>query len=230
MLVDMSEITVVICSTKTKEEYDTSLAGISTNALLESNDNIKLSFHENNTRGLSEVYNEELKNTKSDYLVFVHDDVYIHDLLFKRKLIQAHEQFDIVGLAGVRAITDRSPSVPIWLYFGSRDTISGFVAHKTPEGRIIQSSYGVSPASCIMMDGLFLSVKVKTIKELNITFDEDFDFHFYDSSFCLRAWKKGAKLGTYPIFVIHESGGKASGNWNKLKPIFINKYLSGDYI
>ena len=40
-----------------------------------------------------------------------------------------------------------------------------------------------------------------------LRFDEQFDFHFYDLDFCRQAELKGMTMGTWPISVVHESGG-----------------------
>jgi len=41
----------------------------------------------------------------------------------------------------------------------------------------------------------------------NLGFDERFGFHFYDLDLCRQAEQRGIRTGTWPISVVHESGG-----------------------
>jgi len=52
-------------------------------------------------RGLSEIFNQALDsaNPATD-LVFLHDDVYLHDWFLVAQLALALERFDVVGVAG----------------------------------------------------------------------------------------------------------------------------------
>ena len=78
------------------------------------------------------------------------------------------------------------------------------------------------------LDGLFLSVKVKDLVEKEVFFDEDFDFHFYDIAFCLRANEKQVKAGTMQIHVIHHGLGDSmlSAEWQLANKKFKEKYCS----
>ncbi len=173
--------------------------------------------------GLPEVYNRAIDNAEpADTLIFVHDDVYLHDWYTPLRVAEALERFDIVGLAGA---ANSAPEEPNWgLAFSpemqcmgwQKDLMaSGAVAHGyvdseedcCHEDRLQLSIYGVSPLPCMSLDGLFLVARVSTLHSIGVRFDERFPFHCYDRAFCRLAIQKGLRLGTWPIAVTHASEG-----------------------
>jgi GT2 family glycosyltransferase len=171
---------------------------------------INILFHSQNSIGLSARYNEILESysSKYDYLVFLHDDVYVDDLSIYNKLKDAHEQYDIVGLAG--GINPRIQKPALWHLmcggFGGGN-LRGAVAHPTSPNQIGMTSFGVTPCRVAILDGLFLSIKTKSIQNTNWKFNTNYTFHHYDIASCLDANKKKLKLGVVPIWVIHSSPG-----------------------
>jgi GT2 family glycosyltransferase len=65
--------------------------------------------------------------------------------------------------------------------------------------------------------------------EKKVTFDEDFSWHNYDTSFCLRAKQAGLKIGVWPIFCIHHGLGEWQNEieWQKADKKFKEKYVLG---
>ncbi len=179
------------------------------------------------TRGLPDIYNAAIESADKDtFLLFVHDDVFIHDLYLKQRLSEALSHYDVVGLAGSRSSDARQPS---WLLAFNDDldaiswqhdpaiVLSGAVSHvpttklcagqhlASPEPQL--SLYGTTPAECHLLDGLFLAVKTWQLKNTCVRFDPVFAFHLYDLDFCQSARKAGLKLGTWPILATHASPG-----------------------
>lgn len=177
---------------------------------------------ERKAEGLPSFYNRVIDATPPNVnLVFVHDDVFIHDVFLIERLREAFRQFDIVGLAGSRS-TDLSE--PSWALEFDRDTLmalgwqkhgqfAGAVSHQlqpSVDGAIPVPElgiYGPITAGCTLMDGLFLAVRTNAIKAKGVKFDPRFDFHHYDIDFCRQALEAGLPLGTWPILVTHGSGG-----------------------
>lgn len=165
-----------------------------------------------NTRGLPAVYNEAMaRAAPGEALLFVHDDIWLDDPQWVDKLLLALQRFDVVGLAGNRR---RVPRQPAWLYLqvdGDKavldaPNLSGAVAHgERSNGEV--SYFGPSPARCELLDGLFIAVNGGVAKAAGVSFDERFDFHFYDLDFCRTARSAGLSLGTWPIMVTHQSRG-----------------------
>jgi hypothetical protein len=187
----------------------------------------------NNKEGLSKVYNTHIeKHHDADVYIFIHDDVWIKDNLFLSKIIHAlTTDYDIVGVAGNTRI---SPKQPAWLFKEYRDEnfildhdyLSGSVSH----GTIYTSHtsyYGPAPKQCELLDGVFLACSGDGIRKNQILFDEQFGFHFYDLDFCRSAAKKGLLIGTWPIDLIHESGGAfGSLDWKDAYLKYLGKWKS----
>lgn len=195
------------------------------------NDANTITVRSTGAEGLSSFYNRIIEATEpSTNLLFVHDDVFIHDIFLQERLIEAFRRFDIVGLAGS---FESDPEQPSWALAFDPDTLepigwqkdvqlSGAVSHLPTalvEGALdappdpLVSLYGPTPAPCTLLDGLFLAVRTAAIgrgvaeKRPDVRFDQRFDFHLYDIDFCRSAHLAGLALGTWPILVTHASGG-----------------------
>ena len=80
------------------------------------------------------------------------------------------------------------------------------------------TSFGPTPSRVALLDGLFISVNTKKIKEVNWKFNENYTFHHYDIASSIDANKKKLKLGVTPIWVIHKSPGLLDPN----SSVFLN--------
>lgn len=192
--------------------------------------NIDVYYDASNREGLSVMYNSILKEHLNDfdYIVFLHDDVYVDDLGVCEKLIKAHTQFDIVGLAGGVNPIIKAPALWHLMCGGFQsNNLRGAVSHPCSKDQIMFTSFGPTPARVAILDGLFLSVKTKSVKETNWKFNESYNFHHYDIASCIDANKKKLKLGVAPIWVMHNSPGLLSfedKNFNASQEKFLKEY------
>jgi hypothetical protein len=155
----------------------------------------------NNNIGLPKLYNSFItEENKDKTLIFVHDDVLIEDLFLEEKLAIAFEKFDIVGLAGSKKCDLSKP--PAWHLMSDRNEHVGEVAHSHNK-MIWTTCFGPTNSRALLLDGLFLAVKTNKLLETNTFFDENFKFHHYDITFCLKANQNKLKLGVAPIRVTH---------------------------
>lgn len=178
-----------------------------------------------NKEGLTKVYNRYItEKYRGKKLIFVHDDVLIEDLFLIDKLNLAFEKFDIVGLAGAKKCDLNAPMMA-WHLMAPKESFVGEVAH-SKDGINWTTVFGQTPSRALMIDGLFIAVNVDRLLDTNTRFDEDFDFHHYDISFCLIANQNKLKIGVYPIRVVHFGLGDSmmSPEWNKSQVVFKNKY------
>jgi GT2 family glycosyltransferase len=213
----------VYCS-KSKDEMETK-TGQSLARLSKVVDGFSTQIFLDNSRGLSECYNEAIEETLNeepiDAIVFLHDDIEINDMYLADKLQEGFENFDILGLAGCCGRWELKSPV-VWNNSDPK-AWSGAVAHHQ-KGLTWMTPFGAVPHACVLLDGLFLAVKGSELE--NLRFDPQFDFHHYDLDFCLTAKQAGLKLGTTPIWVTHQSIGdwRSDPNWrvNELK--FIRKW------
>lgn len=185
----------------------------------------------NNTDSLASICNKEIEYeaNKNKILVCVHDDCIIEDLFLPEKLNEAINQYDIIGLAGIKApITIKPPC--LWHLMGHPSQYSGAVAHfdKGDLNHRFMTTYGKTPERVILLDGVFLAINIEKILKKGLRFDErnPAKFHFYDLNLSLDANQLGLKLGTWPIWVTHKSHGleQPSEDWIKGQEYILKKY------
>jgi len=181
-----------------------------------------------NKISLGEIYNQRINSTSPhDVLVFIHDDVWIDDFYLGDHILQGLEQYDIIGVAGNLR---RVPYQPSWAFIDNKFTwdekknLSGAVAHgTTPFGSV--SFYGKVPATCELLDGVFLSARRSKLKSSGVYFDPAFKFHFYDLDFCRTARQNELKLGTWHIAITHQSGGSFNSlDWENMYAHYLQKW------
>jgi hypothetical protein len=68
-------------------------------------------------------------------------------------------------------------------------------------------------------------VNVEKTVEARVSFDNKFDFHFYDLDFCLSCTKNSLRIGTWPIWVVHYGkGAYGSPEWEEEATVFRQKW------
>ena len=139
----------------------------------------------NGEKSLSEVYNEILSESKTDIVVFCHDDIYFDTTSWYYKLLKHFYESDygIIGIAGTTHLSETGK----WWETSRRKNMIGIVNHES-EGKKWTSKYSedfnnrIKPT--IIVDGVFIAVNKTRIQN---NFVEDFKgFHFYDLSFCFE--------------------------------------------
>lgn len=207
----MSHIALVSC-TKKKHKEETLL--YKSVVELKKNDDPYcefdyIHFFTSNTCGLSQRYNEFIKNNIDDYdiITFVHDDVYIDDGKIASKLALAHEQYDIVGVAGGLNPVIRQPALWHIMCGGFGPNLRGFAGHYINDEQISITNFGPTPSRVAIIDGVFFSIKTKSIKKSGWKFNEKYTFHHYDIASSIDANKLKLKIGVWPILLYHMSPG-----------------------
>lgn len=181
----------------------------------------------NNSTGLSNCYNTAIQQFINDdrILVFVHDDIALLDYYWPIRVYEALQKYDIVGVAGnVR----HNINFPSWahshsdgnmLHWDEDKYLSGTMLHSEMWPPKIITVYGDLNKQVVTLDGAFLACTTKTLRDYNLSFDERFDFHFYDMDFCKTAVEKQCKLGTFPLSLMH--AGKGNMNTQSYKEAYI---------
>ncbi|MDZ4771707.1 MAG: hypothetical protein SGI72_01095 [Planctomycetota bacterium] len=182
--------------------------------------------------GLSEIYNRVLDAAARDsFVVFVHDDVYVNDWFLLERLTEAFEHFDVVGVAGNSAPDFAEPA---WCMrfdaslaqngLQNRASFSGSVRHGDPHAPGVHH-YGPAPRACELLDGLFLAVNVRRLREHRVRFDTRFRFHAYDLDLCRTARAADLRVGTWPIALTHASRGSYdSAAWREAAAEYLRKW------
>lgn len=224
-----SKIAIISCTAKKETECDKLPIYKSFNDANFSN-NIVLDIIWENKEGLCTVYNrciEYYKNKNYDFLVFVHDDVYLDDTKLAEKLQKAVDEwgFDIIGLAG--GLNPKIKHPTLWHIMCDRNDHRGQVQHPINEKQIYCTGFGPTPARVAIADGVFLAINLPKILEVGWRFNENYKFHHYDLSSCLDANKLKLKIGVYPIHIIHISSGLNSfenKSWAESNQKFLKEY------
>lgn len=173
---------------------------------------IQLRLFTLNGWGLPKIYNAAINECieSPQHLIFMHDDLFLHDYFWTSKLMEAFKTYGIVGVAGCKELT---PNRPAWCFkdesfkLDKSGNLSGTVGHGNGYPPIQVSYYGPNRESVSLLDGLFLACRADVLYQKNLRFDERFNFHFYDMDFCREAQKKGVHCATWDISLTHQSMG-----------------------
>ena len=222
-------IAVISCTKKSEDEAE-SIPIFKSFKDSNFSNNIILDIVWKNKEGLSKTYNRYIdyyKNKNFDYLVFVHDDVYLDDTKLVEKLQKAFDEFnyDIVGLAGGLAPKIKHPA--LWHIMCDKANHRGQVQHPCSSTQVYYTAFGPTPSRVAIADGVFLAINLPKILESGWRFNENYDFHHYDISSCLDANKLKLKIGVYPIHIIHLSPGLSSledKKWSESNKKFLKEY------
>lgn len=199
------------------------------NTVLNLSQHLPIRFHTNNKSSLASVYNQYITpDFKDETLIMAHDDLSIDDERLEQKIFKAFKKYDVVGLAGTTGPLDIKPPALWHIMGGPRENFRGSVAHYANDVQCYSTSFGLTPDRVLLIDGLFMAVKVKTLLDKGIKFDESNParFHFYDLDFCLQCNQAGLKIGVWPIWCIHKSPGlkEYTPEFLKGQEWFINKW------
>ena len=222
----MSKLLIVTCTqAKNQEEFELKPIFLSLKKQCETNLNIDFYIFKDNKKGLSECYNQIINdpNNKNKTVLFVHDDVILEDLFLYEKLIGS--PYSITGLAGAKSFNKASDKLA-WHLCAPREDFVGEVAH-IQNGNIWTTVFGPTKSRALVIDGLFISCKVNHLIEKTLTFDENFNFHFYDIAFCLRANQQKVSCGVLPIKVVHYGLGDSmlTPDWEEANSKFKQSYF-----
>lgn len=176
---------------------------------LNSIENIEFKQFTNNTKGLSQLYNEIIEENKSefDYIHFIHDDAFVYDNVnYIIKEIEDSD-YDISGVAGAGAIVVSYPSgwYDLALKSGRLDLIVGHIEHKHMDtGRTEELNFSNTKFNhrTVVIDGVYMCVRMKNIGDWK--FNEHYTFHHYDIASCIDAVRKGLKIGVVNLHLRHE--------------------------
>jgi hypothetical protein len=193
---------------------------------------VELRLFPSNSAGLPVVYNIALREAAADpaILVFIHDDVHLCDFFWPHHLYQALKLFDVVGLAGNKR---RVAGQPGWRFLDDRLTrdeycnLSGIAGHGYgwPPDRV--SYFGPPYQPVKLLDGVLFAASSHILLSKKISFDERFQFHFYDMDFCRQAELAELRMGTCSISVVHESSGQFdTPAWRAAYAAYLQKWKS----
>jgi len=176
-----------------------------------------------------EAYDNALSDNRlkdDDIVIFCHDDIEIimDPIMFVGTLMRFlnKPKCGFVGVAGTRRLN----STAVWWDQNEwqRGYHRGMVLHGDSLEHAQTTYYG-NPGPVVVLDGLFLSAKVSTLRKLNLTKPDYFPglWDFYDIHYTMQAHQKGLVNYVAPIFMMHHSMGELQGrdSWHKNREAFI---------
>jgi glycosyltransferase involved in cell wall biosynthesis len=177
----------------------------------------------NGEYSLTEVYNKILNQSTNNIVILCHDDIYFDSKNWGQKILNHFKRNNDYGILGLAGTTSMPKSAKWWEDFSK---MKGIVNHEH-EGKKWESKYSQSKGNeiddVVLVDGLFIVINKKNIKE---KFNEDIGgFHFYDVDFSFRNFIKDVRIGVmYDVRVTHKSIGQTNEQWEKNREIFAEKY------
>lgn len=155
--------------------------------------------------GYNCIMKELLKDKKSEWLAFCHQDFYMGEDLSLR--LSELDKNCIYGPIGVSSSG----------YFGRIIQTNG-----TPTGKVCNN------CTVDTLDAMCMMVHKDTIIEYNLSFDENFKYHFYVEDFCLQARTKGILTKTLQMDCQHRSrtmsGDLGSSEFRDSRNILVRKW------
>jgi glycosyltransferase involved in cell wall biosynthesis len=172
---------------------------------------------------LPEAYNMILEQATNDIVVLCHDDIYFDSKNWGSKLLKHFKRSPEYGILGLAGSTQLPESAKWWEDFSK---MKGIVNHEH-EGKKWESKYSASLGNqiddVVLVDGLFIVLNKKNIKQ---TFNEEIKgFHFYDVDFSFRNFIDDVKIGViYDVRVTHKSIGQTNDEWEQNRIKFAEKH------
>ena len=172
---------------------------------------------------LPEAYNTILEQATNDIVILCHDDIYFDSKNWGSKILKHFKRNPNYGILGLAGSTQLPSSAKWWEDFSK---MKGIVNHEHG-GKKWESKYSASLGNqlddVVLVDGLFIVLNKKNIKQ---TFNEEIKgFHFYDVDFSFRNFIEDVKIGVmYDVRVTHKSIGETNEQWEQNRIVFAEKH------
>jgi hypothetical protein len=172
---------------------------------------------------LPETYNMILEQATNDIVVLCHDDIYFDSKNWGSKILKHFKRSPEYAILGLAGSTQLPLSAKWWEDFSK---MKGIVNHEHG-GKKWESKYSASLGNqiddVVLVDGLFIALNKKNIKQ---KFNEEIKgFHFYDVDFSFRNFIEDVKIGVmYDVRVTHKSIGETNDQWEQNRIVFAEKH------
>ena len=173
----------------------------------------------------SEAYTK-INPSEEDVIILCHDDIQILTDLSEFELGLKELENPKIGFIGVAGTTLLDRDSVWWNHDRWKKGLHrGLVFHGESTKTADITYYG-KPGEVVVMDGLFLAAKARTLKPL-LTSDPGYEgkWDFYDLHYTSEAYKSGLTNLVVPIIVMHNSRGELAGrtSWDKNRLEFIRR-------
>ncbi len=168
------------------------------------------------------VYNQALKDSKSDVIAFVRNDIKICSLNWGKKVLDyfSRSNYGILGIVG-------STIVPMsGLVWEKEEPLVGRIWYQTFEPKTENKFSEVFRSQIIpvlTVDDAFFLVDRRKIK---VSFDETYEKDsFYDIDFCIGNYSKGVEIGViFDIKLLKINFNDNDDSWVANRKLFVSKH------
>ncbi len=149
---------------------------------------------------------ERWREVHSDVIVFVHNDVKIHNmdyLYHLSELFDSHPRCAVAGFGGGTAIG--TPDLYRKLY-----RIEQLIRHDYASNQVDAEIHGKrfeGMRKVAVLDGFLLAIRRSFLEEIDGFSWMQTRFHCYDLALCLEAWRRGWEVWMTGIACTHHGGG-----------------------
>lgn len=166
-----------------------------------------------NQYSIFEAYNLGIERSTSNFLCFIHDDIFIHTLgwgTIIQSIFSENKRIGLVGVAGAK-IKTKMPSA--WWDCSEEEKVVSIIQHFSDREKE-HWHFGFekeSIAEVVVIDGVFMAMR----KDEHIRFDTEMKgFHNYDLNISFEYKKHGYDIVvTNTILLEHFSSGVTNKNW-----------------
>lgn len=166
-----------------------------------------------------DAWRKGLKGVKKKYVCFTHQDTEYVAIPKLSKYLK--DDVGMIGVAGTEVLHKDQP----WWFSQERlhgNILKGQIFHKGKEGNEL-SVFGAF-GEVVVLDGVSMFTKYDIIKDIKLP--KGYTWDYYDHVVSLEMIKKGYKLKTVPIVVVHASkGGDKRESFFKGQERFVKEYL-----
>ncbi len=158
-----------------------------------------------NAKSFFDAWSKGLKTSKGEYLVLTHDDTQWVEFPDLEPILKTG-----VGMIGTAGTTVLHKDQPWW--FSTERFLGGILSGQiwnNEKGKEVSYSRFGAYGRVVALDGVALVLAKKTLEQILPTLlKKDYGtWDFYDQILSLELIKKGYKLETYPMKIIHASKG-----------------------
>jgi hypothetical protein len=188
-----------------------------------------------NEMSIFEAYNKGVKLASFDYILFIHDDVFIHTQDFGRILLNLDvPNLGVLGIAGSKIKTEIASPWWISTNVSAADGINyQYNLQHFTNSEIKKINEGFNKENqveeVVLVDGVLLFTTSENC--LVNPFDEKYkSFHFYDLDFSMSLYKSGKiNYVTNSILIEHYSAGSLNKDWIRASFFYQKKWPQATY-
>ena len=170
---------------------------------------------------------EMTKPRANDTIILCHDDIEIlSDIHLFHNELERHLSQHKAGFAGVAGTTLLGEDAVWWDHKRWKQGLHrGHVYHGKDLHSYDNTFYG-KPGQVVVMDGLFLAAKAKTLTAIGLDKPDYFKWDYYDILYTLKAHNLKLINKTVPIIILHNSFGDLAGreSWLENRKGFIKNH------